>query len=228
MTEQNNGPVEQELLRQLDAIEVRPYNETMDAIRSRMTKHKEKQKEKKRAKRIKTAILSAVASFVLLFGIGTAVFLFADRDRNLGNDSPYEDKDIEILDYTESDFLERPIYQPQIEILSDRVFKNAWHEKSKKTIYFIVSGEYRANDISSHVDMRIFLHPQYKPTDETDYLKTSTVNISDKTISVYEHSFEDSIYLYKLGFNIGVYRYYIDYRTPEKDSYSAFLQEFLH
>ena len=115
MTEQESRQIEQAILDEVDLIEVKPYSETMDAIRSRLIRYNEKPTRKIRLNREIVSILSVAMSLVVLFGIGTIIYFAVDWDsdgnRNQGVDSLYEDKDITIFDYPEPEFLELPMYE---------------------------------------------------------------------------------------------------------------------
>lgn len=228
MIEEDNNKIEQELREQFENVECKPFEEKLGEIRHRLIRHDERSeskppKRKKKPNRF-MMILSVAASFVLLFGIGLTVYFTVDWDRNQGGTTnSYEDKDLKLADITEEELLIWSIYKPDLDLLTEKRFKAGMHKESYETIYFMISGKYELDE----VEIRIIVHSKYHPPDEPDYKKTDTLNIHNKIISYYECIIEESSYIYKLGFQVNDYRYYIDYKTSVQDSYLSFMQVFI-
>jgi len=220
-----NEMVDRLIAEQIDKMEGKSSREKFEEIRDRLDMTPKKKVNKTSRNRFITGIFATAASLFLVVGIGVGVY-FANQS---GTPPPgsteltYNESDILVTDIQEEDFANPHI---NLSALSDKGFKIGEHKISRKSVYYRVTGKYLAESGASDVDFLYIIEPKYMP-DDADYNTTNTVSIANKTVSYKETVFEDLTYLYKLGFKLDNRRYYIDYKTSEKDGYLPFLQDFI-
>jgi len=215
MEEYEINEIEQEVLK-LAKKDCVPAESKFEELRSRLIFPSEKQQSiKARKNRLRIAVASIAASFILSFGIGLAVY-FAVYNGTLPNGNyTYEENDISIYSCTADDLM--GVYLPDISILSNPQFSVGKHIATHEPVFYKIFGEYAVENAYCNIEMLLIVQPKYSPENEFDYETGDTLKIADKAIFHNRTILNDSLDLFKLGFQIDGTRYHVDLTSQRND-----------
>lgn len=168
-----------------------------------------------------------ITSFVLIVGLGLGLGLYygllPDPIRYT-----YEDEYITAKECSEYDLTRiEGLFLPDLNLLSEKTFSVGEHNESLETIYYRIQGIYDDGIHYRIVMLYIILKAEYTLSEEEQYKTENKVSVDKYNISIFNGGFDDPLYRYKLGFNYGGVRYYINYETIDENDYTDFLTEFL-